>query len=101
AGSVLRNPRFHQLPHERRRQRILRLKTNRALAGVEILQVVLGRSHRPVEGTVFRRRTEIRNGPSVETERWEPIADALVSAWRGRADDLSQPFECDPFVARQ
>src|SRR5262245_41361729 len=79
---VLRDPGFDQLPYQGRRQGLVRRKAYGPPAGVVALEVLLERCHRGgthgVERAVGRPRAEGHQGLSVQPERGELVADALL-----------------------
>src|SRR5262249_41106133 len=102
--TVLRDPSFHQLPNKGGRQGVVRLKADGALAGVELLELVLmsfdrGGTHE-VEGAVLRGRAETHKHP-VLTESGDLVADALFSLRRRRPDGLSEFLERGSLVIGQ
>ena len=74
---------------------MVRLKTNGALAGVVILELVHVGFHDGawIKGAVVRGCAKPEEHSSVETESGELVADALFGSRSCGPDRLSQPFE--------
>lgn len=101
---VLRKEGFDQLSHQRRRQRFVRGKPDRPLAGVLVFHFVLKRFHRchthRIERTVLRPRTETDQHPP-QSKRRNPLTDALHCLWCDRPNRLAKFLQCGELVTRQ
>src|SRR5207302_1969595 len=102
-GGVLGYSSLHQLPDQRSQERMVRLKTNGALAGVVILESVLQGFHHGawVEGEVIRGCAKPYEHLSVEAEGGELVADAPFRPWSRDPDALPQRFEGGSLVVAQ
>src|SRR5207245_3489565 len=82
SGGVPCDARLHQLPDERSREGMVRLKTNRALPGLEVLELALVGfdDGARVERAMIRGCAKPDEHSSIETEGGELIADALLSS---------------------
>ena len=85
---------FHQLSHERDRQRFRRGEADRPLAGVVVRKLLLVSGHRgathEIKGAVLRRRPHAHQILPVEPERRHSIVDALLRLRRGRSNGLTK-----------
>ena len=97
-----RNSRLDQFLHESGRQRVIRLKTNRALAGLIVGQLGL----EGVDDAARKERAmacggrKPRHDASVETKCRNPVADALLGPRKSGTDRPSQFVECGTLVGR-
>lgn len=101
-GDVLRGPGLDQLPHQSSRQGIVRLKADRAFAGLKTFELLLKRFHcrgiHGIERAVIRGRAKGNQWTSVQTKSSESVADALFGLRRRGPDGLSKFLERGPLI---
>src|SRR5262249_12654938 len=100
--SILSDSALYQLSPERGRQRVVGRKSNRAVAGVVLLEFVFvsghrGRAHR-VESAMVGSRAEGDQRTSVEAKRRESVADTLLRLRHCPLDGPAQFLEGSSLV---
>ena len=92
--TVLGDSRLHELLHQRRRQRILARKPDRAFCGFETVKLRLKRSYRSgthrIQRAMTRPGAERHQRPTVKPECRKPVTDAFLRPWCRSEDCFAQ-----------
>src|SRR5205814_10234319 len=101
--AILRDPSLYQLPHQGGRQGIVRLKADRAFAGLEPFELLLECFHcrgiHGIERAVIRGRAEGDQRTPIQAKRSESVTDVFLRFWRDGADGSTKRLEGGPLMA--